>query len=398
MIGCLPVSGAQSGQTTQTAQPGAADPNRKLPLREEWRRRRDVIVSRSIADRDKTTRKSSTSPSDVPNGLSTNPNAISVIDTKAPVSNEGNQTSQLSEFDVGDSSLRATRSRISGESSADEAAPSQTAASSDNRFVKAASIVSPTSLYLVGVGDTLNVRLRGALTDSSHLSTVLPGGLLDYPSLPKPLAVAGLTTEEVAAALSAELQRQEIESSAQVAVSVSDYTSHAVIVSGSVAEPGYKILQREAVPLHVVVADSRPKPEANRVSVRSHRTGENHEFDLRDQALKQELVFPGDVISVLESAPQFYYVGGDVLQPGQKNFRQGLTLKEAVLSAGEGLGETHGISSAKKNARKPVKLVTVTRQGQDGRLKTKQYDLKAMAEDRLPDLFLQPGDRIEISK
>ena len=68
-----------------------------------------------------------------------------------------------------------------------------------------------------------------------------------------PFQVVGLTTSEIAAMLR---QRIKIFDNPSVAVTIRDYASHAVTISGFVAAPGTKMLRREAVPLYTVLAEA----------------------------------------------------------------------------------------------------------------------------------------------
>ncbi|HYY96391.1 MAG TPA: polysaccharide biosynthesis/export family protein, partial [Pyrinomonadaceae bacterium] len=92
-----------------------------------------------------------------------------------------------------------------------------------------------TSVYRVGIGDVLDIRL---LNDKdprqSTLYTVLAGGALEYPLLHDPVTVAGMTTEELAAQLIADLRHRGIFQHPQVRVGVREYVSHTVLVSGLV--------------------------------------------------------------------------------------------------------------------------------------------------------------------
>jgi protein involved in polysaccharide export with SLBB domain len=213
---------------------------------------------------------------------------------------------------------------------------------------------------------------------------VTPTGLLDYPRLAAPLRVEGLTTDEIAARLGAELRRRGAADS-ELTVGVREYESHAIIVSGLVRDPGTKILRREGVPLYVIVAHAQPLAGAGQVSVVPRATGKARAVNLKDAAAMTMLVRPGDVITVQELPRQFYFVAGSVRQPGQKEFHAGLTLAQSVLAAG-GVAET-GAS-----------VVTVTRQGADGRLATTRYSLRDIEAGRSPDPLLQPGDRVEVQR
>lgn len=243
-----------------------------------------------------------------------------------------------------------------------------------------------TSVYRIGTGDVLDIRvLNQPDTRHSTLFTVLSGGVLEYPLLRNPLTVAGMTTDELAAQLIAELRHRGIYDRPHVRVSVREYASHAVLVSGLVNEPGTKILRREAVPLYVVVAEAQPKPEAGRAVIISHKTGLSTTVNLNDPAALAALVQQGDVINIVARPPEFFYIGGEIGAPGQKDFHTGLTLTQAILASG-------GVT------RLAGQKVKVSRQGADGRLVSTEFSLPEIEEGRVPDPVLQPGDRIEVSR
>ncbi|MEJ7578639.1 MAG: tetratricopeptide repeat protein, partial [Pyrinomonadaceae bacterium] len=243
--------------------------------------------------------------------------------------------------------------------------------------------VDPTSIYRVGIGDVLDIRLLNAPTNNSTLYTVQAGGVLEYPLVGDPLVVAGMTTDEIDARLTSELQRRAIQANPQVVVSIRDYASHTVLVSGLVNNPGGKIIQREAVPLYVIIADAQPRPEAAQVVLNSHTTNQNTIIDLADTAGLNVLVRPGDVINVTAQTPQFYYIGGDIDEPGQKQFHSGITMTQAILAAG-------GYLRAGKTT------IEIARQGADGRLNVLKYNMSEVMSGKIPDPRLQAGDRVEV--
>jgi protein involved in polysaccharide export with SLBB domain len=251
--------------------------------------------------------------------------------------------------------------------------------------VSPAAAVSPASIYRIGIGDVLDVRLLNAQDPRQNtLYSVVAGGVLDYPLLKDPLTVAGMTTDELSAQLVAEFRHRGIYEKPQVRVSVREYASHAVLVSGLVSDPGTKILRREAIPLYVVVAEAQPKPEAGRAVIISHSTGKVVNVDLNDAAGLNTLVMSGDVITLTTRPPEFYYVGGEVGAPGQKDFHSGITLTQALLASG---GAT----------RPEAARVRVLRAGPDGRLSPTEYNLREIEGGAVPDPQLQPGDRVEVS-
>lgn len=245
--------------------------------------------------------------------------------------------------------------------------------------------VSPASIYRIGIGDVLDIRLLNAQDPRQNtLYTVVAGGVLDYPLLRDPLTVAGMTTDELAAQLVAEFRHRGLYDKPQVRVGVREYASHAVLVSGLVGDPGTKILRREAIPLYVVIAESQPKPEAGRAVIISHSSGKVVNVDLNDAAGLNTLVQSGDVVTLTLRPPEYFYVGGEIGSPGQKDFHAGLTLTQGLLASG-GVTKTAG------------ERVRVSRAGADGRLVSTEYNLRDIENGVTPDPLLQPGDRVEVS-
>ncbi|MGA9995965.1 MAG: tetratricopeptide repeat protein [Pyrinomonadaceae bacterium] len=238
-------------------------------------------------------------------------------------------------------------------------------------------------IYRVGVGDILDIRLLNSTSNRSTLYTVMEGGIVDYTLAGGPVSVNELTTQEIEARLAAELKRRGVSADPHVVVSVRDFVSHTVIMSGLVSNPGIRILHREAVPLYVLIAESQPQMNAGRVAI-MRATGQGPIIDLNDQSAMSALVRPGDVITVLARVPQFYYIGGRVYTPGQKSFQSGITLLQAILGAG-------GLLRSGDN------IVEVSRENADGRLTTTKFNLKEIKSGKIPDPRLQPGDRIEVA-
>lgn len=245
----------------------------------------------------------------------------------------------------------------------------------------------PTAVYRVGPGDVLDIRLlnRGARPTTTAYE-VTPTGLLSYPSLAEPLKVSGLTAEQIAARLGAQLKLRANGTDPEIAVGVRDYASHAVILSGMVKEPGTVILQREGVPLYVVIAYAQPLAGAGQALVVSRANGRSTAVDLSDAVATKMLVRPGDVITLRQRPEQFVYVSGAVRQPGQKRFQVGLTLTQALMAAG-GTLSPQGPTA-----------VSVTRQDSDGRLTSTRHNLAEIKAGKTPDPPMRAGDRVEVIK
>ena len=269
------------------------------------------------------------------------------------------------------------------ESSLNDTSTSETTGAAEtNNTNAAAKELALTKLYRVGPGDVLDVRISDAAAPQSTLFTVTPAGLLEHPLLAEPLHVGGLSVEEISTAIEADLKRRALSETPKVSVGVRDYASHTILVSGLVKDSGTKILRREAIPLYVVVADAQPLPEAARVTVLRSEANETYEIDLGEPAQMNLLVRPGDVISLQPNVEQFLYIGGEVKSPGEKTYRRGLTLTQAIIAAG-------GVTPKGKEAR-------LGRDDGHGFLTVTRLKLKDIESGKVPDPIVRPGDRIMI--
>jgi polysaccharide export outer membrane protein len=225
------------------------------------------------------------------------------------------------------------------------------------------------------------------MSRESTLYTVMSTGMLDYPLAGEPFNVVGMTTDEIGVRLAAELKRRAVFDRAQFRISVREYVSHTATVSGLVDQPGAKILRREAVPLYVVLSEANPRADAGRAVIISRATGQSKTVDLADPAALNELISHGDIINIQARPQEFFYIGGQINAPGQKDFHLGMTLTQAILASG-------GVA---RDANGKVKI-TVSRQGADGRLVLTEYLLKDIETGQAPDPRLQAGDRVEVGR
>ncbi len=193
--------------------------------------------------------------------------------------------------------------------------------------------------------------------------------------------MSGLTVEEISTKLETELQKRS--TNATAAVMVRDYVSHAILVSGMVKEPGTKILRREAIPLYVVVADAQPLPEAGQAVVVRNETNEVFTIDLTNPTESGLLIQPRDVITLQATPKEFFYVSGEVKAPGEKLFRRGMTLTQAIMTAGGLTGKSGEIRLARDDGK--------------GFLVTTRIKLKDIESGKVSDPLIQAGDRITIN-
>ena len=261
------------------------------------------------------------------------------------------------------------------------AAPVENAEAVENKTNTAADEMALTRIYRIGANDVLDVRVAEPTSSQSTLFTVTPSGLLEHPLLAEPMHVGGLTVEEVTARIENDLKRRALDAT-KVTVGVRDYASHTILVSGLVKDAGTKILRREAIPLYVVVADAQPLPEAARVTVMRNESNQVFDIELTQANEMNLLVRPGDVVTLHANATQFLYVGGEVKFPGEKTYRRGLTLTQAIIAAGGLLGKPKEARLGRDDGRG---FLTVTK-----------FKLKEIEKGKVPDPSLRPGDRIVV--
>ena len=278
-----------------------------------------------------------------------------------------------------DAQKRLTHARLMLDTEKREPAETDRMQASMPTGVKAsasANDVALTKLYRVGPGDVLDISVGP--TDPAQF-TVSSSGFLSYPKLTEPLQVRGLTVEEISTQLGSVTK-----GSGGFSVAVREYVSHAIMVSGLVKDPGTKILQREAIPLSVVLADAELLPEAGRAIIARSESNEVLTVDLLEAADMNSLVRPGDVITVKPTPPQFFYIAGKVKEPGEKAYRRGLTLTQAIIVAGGITGKSGEVRLARDDGK--------------GFLIVNHYKLKDIESGNVKDPLIQAGDRITINE
>jgi tetratricopeptide repeat protein len=151
--------------------------------------------------------------------------------------------------------------------------------------------------------------------------------------------------------------------------------SHSLDVNGLVKNPGTKLLKSETIPLAIVLAEAEPLPDAARVTVA--RDGDQIlETDLNHTADMRFLVQPGDVVTLHPQLNEIFYVGGKVKFPGDKSYRFGMTLTQAIITAG---GATSSVAEIVRGGDEEAR---------------KRFDLKSIEEGKAADPLIKPRDRI----
>ena len=245
----------------------------------------------------------------------------------------------------------------------------------------------PTEIYKIGGGDVIFVNLKNAANSSGYY-TVQPNGAIDFPLAGENFVVTGKTADEVATMLATGITLYQ---DPQVEVKVREFSSHKINVTGMVERPGEKSIQREAMPLYVVCAEAGVDPKATKALIRRTDLANVETIDLKDANSDKILIYPGNSVEFTAdgrgstlTTSGFYYIAGDVISTGQKEFTAGMTLFQAILASG----------GAKGN---PKKKAMIRRRSEKGTLNVAEYSLKSIKDGKTPDPVLSPGDMIEIT-
>lgn len=239
----------------------------------------------------------------------------------------------------------------------------------------------PTEVYKVGVGDVLFINLKNA-AEGSRYSTVRENGMIDFPLAGDALLVIGKTTDEIAAMLAANIT---LFCEPHVEVKVREFASHQITVSGLVENSGRRYLQREAIPLFVIKAQVQVLSTATAVSITRAPLLKPEVYDLRDAATDSVLVYAGNSLEFKtdgRSAGNYFITGDQVLNPGQRELRPGLTLYQAIITSG---------------SRKALPKKAVLRhRSEAGVFVSTEHNIKSIREGKARDPELASGDVIEV--
>jgi polysaccharide export outer membrane protein len=251
--------------------------------------------------------------------------------------------------------------------------------------------------YRVGPGDVLEIEVYDD-PDLSGLVTVQHGGEISFPLLGD-VAVSGLTAREVRETLTRLLAKDYLVDP-QVAVKVKEHRSQWVTLVGEVQRPGKYFLQGSKTLLELLTEAGGFTPQASGEVVVSRpeasaANGDGGAEPVRiflspDQppsqqksALALQLV-NGDIVTA--TATQFFYVSGEVKNPGSYPITPGLTVLKAVSVAG---GLTKFGSKGK------VEILRKGRGSDSGRVKVDLGDIEG---GKKPDVPIQAEDIIKVGK
>jgi polysaccharide export outer membrane protein len=189
-------------------------------------------------------------------------------------------------------------------------------------------VIGPGDLLHVQFYDTPELEQRPRVNDAGEAPLLFLG----------PVAVSGKTTTEAATMIAARMVSGHFMSHPQVVVSIDQFATQEVMVSGEVGRPGGLLLTTPRPVLDVLALAGGLNAMADRRIVIQHRGVAGEYFVSNDPAAQlrdPRLIYPGDVILVARVG--IVYVLGDVGRPGGyplSSNDQRVTLLQAIGNAG----------------------------------------------------------------
>ncbi len=188
--------------------------------------------------------------------------------------------------------------------------------------------------YVIGEGDTISVSVWGE-KDLSLSVKVRPDGNITLPAVGE-VEAANMTAK----ALQAELTRKlkGIVKNPIVTVSVTEGTNNKVYIFGGGVKAGvYAVNQRTTLLQLLCQMEDAKKADLRRAYVQ--RDGKKIKTDfsklfIQGDTAEDIVIEPKDVIFIPRASSDNIYVMGAVTTPKSVEFREGLTVMEAILEAG----------------------------------------------------------------
>lgn len=204
----------------------------------------------------------------------------------------------------------------------------------------AAPAAGEAALYRIGPGDTVRIAVYQS-PDLSLETRVSESGLISYPLIGS-IRLGGLTVGQAEAALADALRKGDFIKNPQVTVMVTQVRANQVNVLGQVGKPGRVPLDVAGMRLTDVLALAggvTTTAGADTVVVTGQRNGQpfRKEVDLprmfapggRGDDIE---IQPGDAIWVDRYPVVYLY--GEVQRPGQLRLERGMTVMQALATAG----------------------------------------------------------------
>ena len=262
--------------------------------------------------------------------------------------------------------------------------------------------------YLIGPRDVITITIFAGGEKQQEVDLTVSGqGIINVPFI-GPVKAEGLTIPQLEALIQKPLA-QDYFVDPEVNIQIKEYHSLHYYISGAVKTPGLYEMTSEASLMELIAKAGGVLPERGNVayilreSTNNMEKGEDIEelmssrepirVDLKSLLDKGDMTYnlllkSGDVIYIplekaLNLAESNIYVEGEVKKPGVYSFQPGLTALNACIMAG---------GFADFAAPNRTKIIRNTEEGPE----VIRINLNDVKEGRIPDIELQPGDRINV--
>lgn len=240
-------------------------------------------------------------------------------------------------------------------------APGATAAapSSVPAPASAAPSTNPDADYVLGPEDVIEVTVLGR-EDFTSRPKIGEDGTIQLPFIGS-IQAAKKTTAQLAADITAALEKGGYFSNPVLRVEIVGYASRYVTVLGAVTTPSLVPVDRTYHLSEIMARVGGAKPEAADYIVLRRGNGAEQHYSIRllvsGDETQDPVVAPGDKIFVPKA--ELFYISGQVKQPGAFEVESGMTMRMALSRAGglTDLGSDHGIKvTGPDGKRRQVKL------------------------------------------
>lgn len=263
--------------------------------------------------------------------------------------------------------------------------------------------------YTVSPEDLLDIYLLD-VPEVTRTYRVSSNGFLTLPLLPEPIAVAGLTLNELSSLIAKKFRDAGMLNNAQVTVSLKETRLHTVIVSGSVKRPQVYPVYGPTRLLDILIQAGGLADEAGNEAIIARglvgaraQAGEGGQAVEADPSAREQtltvnvrklveagddktniLLYPGDRVTVQRA--ELVYVLGAVARPGGytiKDPREQITVLKALAMAGDmtGVAKRSRVAVLRKDPAVP-----------EGKRQEIAVNIKAMLHGQLADVKLQADD------
>lgn len=254
--------------------------------------------------------------------------------------------------------------------------------------------------YLIGPGDTIDIRVLGEEQMSAAGVKVSEDGYIRTPFVDEDIRAACRTERELSTLIAEKLKKYL--KYPEVFVSVKEYNSTPVAIIGAVNSPARFQMQRRVRLIELVTYAGGVKPEAGKTLTVIHLASgapcEAHPASngaletttesinisrlMKGDPTEDRVMRPGDVVQVPVADQVF--VAGEVLKPNSYYLREGMTLTQVLALAG-------GPSPIAK-----VSEISIIRQEPGKERVEIPVDLKAIQKNNAPDPLLMANDLISV--